>query len=617
MRIRLSAVSSLLAICAGAIGCSEAPSNSTVSRADTADVPQLVAAAPPKVLVAPPLSEVSRSNEIDAPTHRQSTMIKPELNGQPIRLNTFCLSKTGMILAACGGKQTTLVPNDAGSYDRVDLDEPPCLIEMDSVGSMVRKWDLGFQPTAVNLAPNGDIFVAGMGEIARIHDGEIVATGTAPHMGNIEEFTAKAVKQAEEQAKQFAAMYDQQIDSLKERITKIEETEESERTRVQTAQLDAFKQQLEMYETISEQQVAAVEPEAVVAQAKGITSVAVSDQDVFWVCKNVEGSGYTIWRTNHDFEEGVAVVSSISGCCGQMDIQSCDDNLVIAENTSYKVGIYDRDGKKVNDFGMRDRSSKAGFGSCCNPMNVRPLPDGTVLTAESSIGHIKRFDAEGNFLEYIGKAKVAGGCKHCSVAYDSNSDQYYMMHEDESAIIVLSNQSSLPSQTDEEKLIAKLHQQFDGQLLGTWEIDEATPAAGGEVVAVSFGGGDSRLFEKVVFQPTGKLETSGGAYASIEGDWTWEIKEGDDESVTVDLVNDQVQFTAAKFTFADGEKATIAFEMMGSSHEATRTEPCTSGCETTACGEECQGECGEDCKKQAPDGSQASVPLASEQAASS
>ena len=51
-----------------------------------------------------------------------------------------------------------------------------------------------------------------------------------------------------------------------------------------------------------------------------------------------------------------------------------------------------RHGRTQGNFGKRDRTSRAGFGSCCNPMNSLSMSDGTVLTAESSIGHIKRFD---------------------------------------------------------------------------------------------------------------------------------------------------------------------------------------------------------------------------------
>ena len=35
-------------------------------------------------------------------------------------------------------------------------------------------------------------------------------------------------------------------------------------------------------------------------------------------------------------------------------------------------------------------------------MNSLPMKDGTFLVAESSIGHIKRFDTDGNLVAYIG-----------------------------------------------------------------------------------------------------------------------------------------------------------------------------------------------------------------------
>ncbi len=43
----------------------------------------------------------------------------------------------------------------------------------------------------------------------------------------------------------------------------------------------------------------------------------------------------------------------LGGCCGQMDIQCDDEHLLVAENTKFEVGIYDRDGKRLSGFGQR------------------------------------------------------------------------------------------------------------------------------------------------------------------------------------------------------------------------------------------------------------------------
>ena len=153
-------------------------------------------------------------------------------------------------------------------------------------------------------------------------------------------------------------------------------------------------QQRDQWQTIVDQigqSFAAPSSEIALQQVMRSTGIAVSNQDVFVSLPNTVGYGYSIYRMNHDLEEGKVVKGNVGGCCGQLDIQSDGENLLIAENTSFTVGIYDRDGKKLTSWGKRGRAEPDGFGSCCNPMNVRCCPNGEILTAESSIGDIKRF----------------------------------------------------------------------------------------------------------------------------------------------------------------------------------------------------------------------------------
>ncbi len=69
-------------------------------------------------------------------------------------------------------------------------------------------------------------------------------------------------------------------------------------------------------------------------------------------------------------------------------------------------------------------------------MNVRYV-NGEILTAESSIGHIKRFSKDGEYLGFIGTASIAGGCKHVAIGFDTERDQHYMMNIDRSNVAVL------------------------------------------------------------------------------------------------------------------------------------------------------------------------------------
>jgi len=181
------------------------------------------------------------------------------------------------------------------------------------------------------------------------------------------------------------------------------------------------------------------------ANATGITA---TEDDIFVSCPMLTGFGYGIWRLDHNLENVKVIMDDVHGCCGQLDIQTEGENLLVAENTKFQVGFYDRDGKRLNGWGKRSRNDDEGFGSCCNPMNVRCCSNGDILTAESSIGHIKRFHQAGEYLGFIGTAKIAGGCKHVAIGFDPKRDWHYMMNEDRSHVAVLVPKKDAPAESE-------------------------------------------------------------------------------------------------------------------------------------------------------------------------
>ena len=256
--------------------------------------------------------------------------------------------------------------------------------------------------------------------------------------------------------------FGQQVERLREMADSIEEDEPSEEATVSEAEIDAAMQ-----------------------SARSVTSLAVSESYLFVCASPVGTHGYSTWRLDLqddgtiDSTEPVELLTAMRGCCGQMDIQCDGDQLIVSENTRFRVAVYDFDGELVSSFGQQDRSSRNGFGSCCNPMNCLPMDDGSVLTAESSIGHIKRFDAEGNLIAYIGKASIGGGCKHCPLAYDASSDRYYMMSQDDNAIAVLASIQDNPM-TEAELALADRQAEWLRQVAGTWSVPGAEAGAGAE-----------------------------------------------------------------------------------------------------------------------------------------
>src|SRR4029079_17367640 len=93
---------------------------------------------------------------------------------------------------------------------------------------------------------------------------------------------------------------------------------------------------------------------------------------VYTTTRASKGYGYRVWRTDLEFNNPQQIVDGLSGCCGQMDVQCCADELVVAESSRYRVVRYDSDGKKLDAWGKSQRDGVGeGFSGCCNPMNTR------------------------------------------------------------------------------------------------------------------------------------------------------------------------------------------------------------------------------------------------------
>jgi hypothetical protein len=250
----------------------------------------------------------------------------------------------------------------------------------------------------------------------------------------------------------------------------------------------------------------AVEQDYSMGRWASATGLAATDDDVFVSLPMMTGFGYGIWRLNHELTEPKLVMDDVHGCCGQLDIQTDGENLLVAENTKFQVGFYDRDGKRLNGWGKRLRNGDEGFGSCCNPMNVRCCANGEILTAESSIGHIKRFNQAGEFLGFVGTAKVAGGCKHVAIGFDSSRNYHYMMNEDRSHVAVLVPRADAPAETEDERISREAMASHGQFIYGTWELaDDKADAAGSDQDPGSMSNYIQSAFAHMEFSPDGAL----------------------------------------------------------------------------------------------------------------
>ena len=452
--------------------------------------------------------------ELPEPTHKQVRSIYAKLDGLRLPMHTFALGPEDNLWMCC-----------AASPDPAEIRGK--LLVYSGGGEFVRAIDVPFTPQAIGFAPGGDsLYVAGSGHIAKLTtDGAVTKSVDAPNVQDRQQMLERLREKQRESMQEAAQSMKQQRERIEAQLGKLaiapkNESEKSaarreRRIRLLEKQLDQFDKSLERY-GVSDAPV----DDSMLQRVLRATAVAVSDLDVFLAVPSTEGYGYDVWRMSHELTEPQIVISGGNGCCGQYDVQTDGENIVVAENTNFEVAIYDRDGKKLRSWGERSYNEAEGFGSCCNPMNVRCAPNGDILTAESSIGHIKRVTADGKFVGYIGTASIAGGCKHVAIAYDDARDWHYMYNQDRSCVSVLVPLAEAPAETEEERDSRLAMEGLGKRLVGTWKIAAtAKPAASEGGAGVDLDSYLQQQYGTVSFAADGgltkgKQEDSASSFAS-------------------------------------------------------------------------------------------------------
>lgn len=496
-------------------------------------------------------------------THKQVRVIEPQVDGQRVSLTTFSMDRHGNLLLCCGPalRQSTTRPTLPLIRTGSASADPTGTIQVISPsGRVVRTIPLDFVPTAIDVDPAGDIFVAGNGQVRKLNaDGKILATAKTPNIQDMAKLKEQLREEAKKRAEQSIAIYKKYVTGVNDRIKSLTEIPEERRTDEDKTRLDQYRRQLRFYsdqlKRIKDTASKVVNVDALIKSKLKVTGLAVSDRDLFICCPAATGYGYDVWRVDHQLQHPHVVLKQLRGCCGQMDIQCCKDDLVVAENTKFDVAVYDRDGKQQLVFGKRDRKSLEGFGSCCNPMNVHCCSNGDFLTAESSIGNIKRFDASGKLIARIGQARIGSGCKHCALAYDEKRDRYYMMHEDEHHICVLVPLSEAPGLTDEERSAREARDGLGKKLIGKWELVSAATSARPAVTLAR----TSRPPQSLDFAASGdfRISQSGSAVAVRASNITWEPVKQQGDTLEIVQITDQVRSRTWRIEFLDDNTAKI------------------------------------------------------------
>jgi hypothetical protein len=309
------------------------------------------------------------------------------------------------------------------------------------------KWPLDFIGQSIGVGPDGAIYVAGDGQVARYSAaGKLLAKAEVPHIAEVlknqDSLRASAEAQVKAQQESIAAAKKQ----FAEQATQLRDKGTDKLTEEEKQQLEALELNLKLYDQL----VTRAQPiekimEQLTSRLRIINSISATSKEVFIATGELKGYGYAVWSLDLDFKNPKQVMSKLSGCCGQMDVQAHGDKLYVAENTKHRVGQFDTSGKFLTSFGKRDRESVGEcFAGCCNPMNCRIMNNGDVYTAESE-GVIKKFNSKGEFVALVGQAKLTGGCKNVAVAAAPDGETIYFCDLPGSQIIILKKSTAAVS----------------------------------------------------------------------------------------------------------------------------------------------------------------------------
>lgn len=318
----------------------------------------------------------------------------------------------------------------------------------DADGQPLNQWTVKFVAQSINSGPDGSIFVAGDGRIAKFgKDGTPIVEAEVPHLAKVLGETAELRKKAEEQLKDQIKSFEDMVKNMKDQKEKLEKKDAEELTKAEKTQIKAFEQNIKAYEQIASQYKKRSVDDVVAemtSRLRVMNAVAADEKDVYVACGEVKGYGYAVWRMNHEFKDPVQIAKGLSGCCGQMDIQCCNSEVLVAENSRHRVVRYDREGKKIATFGKVSREADGeGFGGCCNPMNLRGNSQG-IYTAESE-DPVKLFSTAGEFVGAIGTVKISGGCKNVGIAVSNDGSRVYFCDQPGGKILVLAKKNGAKS----------------------------------------------------------------------------------------------------------------------------------------------------------------------------
>lgn len=394
---------------------------------------------PPPVRILPVEPAPGAKLFADVPaSHEKIADVEVKSTDGKNRLQTVSIDREGRILALAAPPKS-FGPPVKGATAELQIFTPD--------GKPLHTIKLDFHANAVTGGPDGNIYVAGEGKVARFNaEGKPLGEIELPFIAEMLADKDGPRKAAEQMIKAQRESMAKVVVTYKERLKALEAKKEEERTALEKRQIEQFKMLIKNYEPAGDGKADPLLEQMInqiTGRLKTINAITMSERDVYIACGSTKGFGYGIWRLDREFKNGKLIIAEVRGCCGQMDINCCGEDLLVAENTSHRFARYDREGKLQGAFGKR--AARVGelecFGGCCNPMNIRATSAGDIFTAESE-GFIKRFSPKGDFLGLVATVPLTGaGCKNVAFAVSRDESRVYFLDLNGSRFLILAKKT--------------------------------------------------------------------------------------------------------------------------------------------------------------------------------
>ena len=126
---------------------------------------------------------------------------------------------------------------------------------------------------------------------------------------------------------------------------------------------------------------------------------------------------------NKETGKQMSTIKDLRPCCSILDFDVDKKGQIIVANLgSFRVDGYDFNGKKLVSFGQRGKGMN-DFSGCCNPVSVRKIDNGAIITVEKTPTRIKVYSKEGA-KSIKGIEELVKGCFHIPIMSDSDNNIY-------------------------------------------------------------------------------------------------------------------------------------------------------------------------------------------------